>query len=381
MLHQADKEAKKDTDSSGISRKFSQFPERSVVASQEVGIINPQNTFENKKIHRIQETNVRNLECTASTKNAIQTMGTIGKENAIPVLTRDCKDSQVAQIPRVMSFRLYDPPIVKNLIIQLEDTEMVGDEWLVHRYAKFLQTQYHSFTEYMNTDFPKRIYNIWSLVCLTALLGIYIWDLIVENCPTSQFTKVLQIVLIGLDFVFAVWLMFIIYYSWVKVEESRCFRIAFTWIQWEYFGLAVCLLSIFLIDVKLNSLMYFAAINSIWIITAAIIYLSLLSIAFMIILAVIEWLVRIFTCQAKCPKLVKKTKSYSYNLYCYKECFAEEGKACSVCLHEFVITDEKLVVLGCHSEHIFHEECILEWAKTKEICPICRSGLSFKIKG
>jgi hypothetical protein len=379
MFHKADKECKKDDEIEVMPRKNTQVPEE-IISFQAVNL-NSQNSEGNENKRQIEDTNQRIPERTASTKNAIQAIGNMGKDSPFTVCGPDGKNLQLAPIPRVMSFRLYDPPIIKTLIIELEETEMVGDEWFVVQYAKFLQTTYESFTEYMNTDTPKLIYNIWSLVCLIALLGVYIWDLIVETSPSSPMALVLQFVIIGLDLIFGIWVAIKIYFSLHNSEEPRWFSIAFTWIQWQYFGGAVCLLSLFLIDQGLNSFIYLAAIHSIWIVSVLIFYGGLLSITFMIIFAILEWLVRTLACQAKCPKAEKKTKSYTYSLYRFKECCEEGGKMCSVCLHEFEPADVKLVVLGCHSEHIFHEDCILEWAKTRESCPICRSDLSFKTKG
>ncbi|KAK8643575.1 hypothetical protein V6N13_012864 [Hibiscus sabdariffa] len=55
----------------------------------------------------------------------------------------------------------------------------------------------------------------------------------------------------------------------------------------------------------------------------------------------------------------------------------EDGKRCAVCLEEFEAR-ENVMVTPC--EHMFHEECIVPWAKDRGDCPVCRFVLSERIK-
>lgn len=43
---------------------------------------------------------------------------------------------------------------------------------------------------------------------------------------------------------------------------------------------------------------------------------------------------------------------------------------CVICCLDF---EESSLVneLNCQGRHIFHHECIIEWMKTKTICPLC----------
>ncbi|KAG7566190.1 Zinc finger RING-type [Arabidopsis suecica] len=47
----------------------------------------------------------------------------------------------------------------------------------------------------------------------------------------------------------------------------------------------------------------------------------------------------------------------------------EDDKRCSVCLEDF---EPKETVMLTPCKHMFHEECILPWLKTKGQCPVCR---------
>ncbi|PVU85891.1 hypothetical protein BB560_006866 [Smittium megazygosporum] len=48
-------------------------------------------------------------------------------------------------------------------------------------------------------------------------------------------------------------------------------------------------------------------------------------------------------------------------------------KECSVCLEEYK-PDSLVIELKC--EHIFHEQCLLQWARINGSCPVCRKPLS-----
>ena len=48
------------------------------------------------------------------------------------------------------------------------------------------------------------------------------------------------------------------------------------------------------------------------------------------------------------------------------------NKTCAICLESFINTD---LVSDLSCKHTFHKNCILEWAKRKLECPICRGKL------
>mmetsp|Transcript_57768 Transcript_57768/g.79322 ORF Transcript_57768/g.79322 Transcript_57768/m.79322 type:complete len:91 (+) Transcript_57768:135-407(+) len=44
--------------------------------------------------------------------------------------------------------------------------------------------------------------------------------------------------------------------------------------------------------------------------------------------------------------------------------------SCAICLEEYD-SNSQVTQLNCN--HVFHTECIKEWAKTNNICPYCRT--------
>lgn len=51
-------------------------------------------------------------------------------------------------------------------------------------------------------------------------------------------------------------------------------------------------------------------------------------------------------------------------------CGEEDEKSCTVCLEDF---EPKETVMLTPCKHMFHEECIVPWLKSKGQCPLCRS--------
>lgn len=49
-----------------------------------------------------------------------------------------------------------------------------------------------------------------------------------------------------------------------------------------------------------------------------------------------------------------------------------DDKDCSICLNEFD-DDCEISILTC--THIFHKDCLIEWGKYKQSCPVCREEI------
>ena len=58
------------------------------------------------------------------------------------------------------------------------------------------------------------------------------------------------------------------------------------------------------------------------------------------------------------------SKKFNKNISCYNEC--------SVCITNFETNDD-IIEIKC--KHIFHNECIKEWYKYKNVCPLCRAEI------
>jgi len=65
-------------------------------------------------------------------------------------------------------------------------------------------------------------------------------------------------------------------------------------------------------------------------------------------------------------KQIKKLKK------CDKSANSDElSNECTVCLVDFA-KDDLVVPLKCNIDHVFHIECLLNWANHNYTCPICR---------
>lgn len=48
---------------------------------------------------------------------------------------------------------------------------------------------------------------------------------------------------------------------------------------------------------------------------------------------------------------------------------------CSICLNNYEETEMVCILNNC--KHMFHLECIMEWGKYKQECPMCRENISY----
>jgi hypothetical protein len=56
----------------------------------------------------------------------------------------------------------------------------------------------------------------------------------------------------------------------------------------------------------------------------------------------------------------------------------EEKKACVICMNQYK-QGEKILTIPCC--HIYHSECIKDWFKSNDTCPICKFKLDRKNLG
>ena len=62
--------------------------------------------------------------------------------------------------------------------------------------------------------------------------------------------------------------------------------------------------------------------------------------------------------------------SQEYNSFCDE--IKTDNKECSICVCEYDNTD-MVSITNCN--HIFHTDCIKEWGKYKQECPLCKTNL------
>ncbi|CAI2376759.1 unnamed protein product [Moneuplotes crassus] len=53
----------------------------------------------------------------------------------------------------------------------------------------------------------------------------------------------------------------------------------------------------------------------------------------------------------------------------------EVGDTCPICILEFA-EDDNIICLPCNNGHVFHSDCIGEWVKRKNCCPICKAEIT-----
>lgn len=64
-----------------------------------------------------------------------------------------------------------------------------------------------------------------------------------------------------------------------------------------------------------------------------------------------------------------------YNAYFYDENSFKHDN-CVICLNDYHKND--IVCITQCQDHVFHENCIMNWINVQTICPICRSTIAFK---
>jgi hypothetical protein len=62
----------------------------------------------------------------------------------------------------------------------------------------------------------------------------------------------------------------------------------------------------------------------------------------------------------------------SYKYITVKNDIRNDNKECTICTVDY---EEDCMVSITKCKHIFHTECIKEWAKYKQVCPVCRAVL------
>ena len=66
------------------------------------------------------------------------------------------------------------------------------------------------------------------------------------------------------------------------------------------------------------------------------------------------------------PRIVEKIKNNTVDPN-----VLSKGSSCSICLEDFDET-KHIVYLDC--QHIYHEDCIIEWINKDPSCPLCRTN-------
>ena len=52
---------------------------------------------------------------------------------------------------------------------------------------------------------------------------------------------------------------------------------------------------------------------------------------------------------------------------------------CSICRNSIINVENELSVIG-DCNHVYHENCVKQWLKTKNVCPLCNKIWKYKKK-
>lgn len=102
-----------------------------------------------------------------------------------------------------------------------------------------------------------------------------------------------------------------------------------------------------------------------------------ISVYLVFVCGIFEAIIRLIICQYHNPfaaqdsRPVKKIK-FPISAYISSKC---NQKSCTICLCEFT-EGEKTCGLPCHTDHIFHPQCLKSWLDKKNFCPLCRYSLT-----
>lgn len=268
-------------------------------------------------------------------------------------------------------------PQIKTTEIETGLYESKGEEWL---FMQFVQTMYNQIGELMTIlgRQPNKLY--YDSLCSVFILGAIIlnlWVTLGQKGYIPSFVLPVQIILVIVDIALLACLISRNLSTCRGVTRHSCFTFMFILIQFEHFCISVSLIVAF--GLSFVSLAYFYSALFFNLLAVLISYLILICILPLLVLGFFETLLRLILGKISCPDKKEKTKSYSYGLYNFNDQYANSLIICTICLGE-LDKNSSFCTLHCHQTHIFHEDCILEWIKNENGCPICRTPIKFNVK-
>lgn len=73
---------------------------------------------------------------------------------------------------------------------------------------------------------------------------------------------------------------------------------------------------------------------------------------------------------------VPRINKWVYNNKRKFDASKDPEEECVICLNSMKEGKNNTVVpLPCHKSHVFHYECLLNWVKNQQICPVCRAQI------
>jgi len=268
---------------------------------------------------------------------------------------------------------------VKNMKITSSEFKEIGNPWFTigfYRYLANLNLTCWKLLIKRDARFYTMIYQIIETVLTIAVLGFLQYKYYaLFNDPTIYFIvgscDLLFLVIIGIILCLQLRRLLIHREQAALFDFIYIFALFFAALVSLYLTIILVMKEIYIAWLLLICLFCITLIENINMM-AWILFLPIIGFVLMF-----EFAIRLITCKLKCPEKIPIIKEYRYRLFEYNSISYAENK-CMICLNEYM-ENELISSLSCHDSHIFHENCIEEWLKKQDSCPICRKAVEFKI--
>ena len=275
---------------------------------------------------------------------------------------------------------ISDNPRIKTVSIASNALEKVGEDWYTIIFINWvLRTDYNIFM-FALRRWVRLIYLTLVILGLLGYTAFYILVIIYNTDNATSTYYIINVIILAFALANIICVFIKIRAVCLRITQGTVFFVSYAWIKCLYYGLTVFMtVNMFFNRMYFLSGIYFSSLYGTDLLHSTRIVLLVLFIPAIGLLSIGEAIVRAISCKLGCPYMSPKIRSYTYAVYKFGDEYVKEETKCSVCLGEYNEEDKNLVVLQCLTKHIFHEKCLLEWAKKQEYCPVCRSELIFSV--
>ena len=211
----------------------------------------------------------------------------------------------------------------------------------------------------------------FAIVFLFLYLGIYIFILL--NLEKDIKSELIITVIINIaSIIIRIVQIFYIFFHRNFMNEHF---IIYLWINCVCYSSTIILSFLLLYNGDIIGLLILASIYTNTIIYSLIITGYFIAILLITLGIFVELIIRIVTCKMKLKKAF--SNEYIYGVYRFGCKYINKDERCNICLCDFTPENCNLVALKCLISHAFHEECMLEWLKGHDFCPVCRKKAKF----
>ncbi len=270
------------------------------------------------------------------------------------------------------------PGEVRCRTIGYQGFDRIGEEWWNFKTLRAAAEANSRFWLFMNGQRPRCAYLIWTLASLLAFLAFYVWRAAALLGQTRTTSAVLVLIILALDVGCCVCAGTDLRYSCSRILPPDWFTTTYVWMQLMYAGLSIYATVVFNLNDTKYWCIFVGAILVVAVVPAANLVLWTAIILLLPITLFCEFLARLLRCQPGCPRYVSKSRVYRYRVYAKSSGLADEEKRCTICLAQYAADEDGLCVLKCKTNHVFHEQCLFEWLKERDFCPVCRGPVHLR---